>query len=171
MSDSSYISVTRHRSALSSSTLSGSAGFGPGGGGHSFVPSGRASNLDLVDDGWAKATLPPSTLDLSYLEHSLPLHISDAEAGAPARGDLGDSGGRGSGEGGGAGGYGGVRPSAGGGDVGATAVQAGFNRFVNGGVHGSGEVREGGSGWGGVGERGKEDVERWGESGLEGMDA
>ena len=54
MSDSSYITLTRHRSLLSSSSLSTSSLSC----GHPFSPSGRSSNLDVVDDSWAKDKLP-----------------------------------------------------------------------------------------------------------------
>ncbi|GMH84313.1 hypothetical protein TrVE_jg5927 [Triparma verrucosa] len=59
MSDSSYITLTRHRSVLSSSSLSTSSLSH----GHPFSPSGRSSNLDVVDDDWARDRLPDMELE------------------------------------------------------------------------------------------------------------
>ncbi|GMI50470.1 hypothetical protein TeGR_g1371 [Tetraparma gracilis] len=149
MSDSSYTSVSRHRSALSSSTLCGSAGFGPSGGGHAFCPPGRGSNLDLIDDAWCKATLQHSAID-AHVEHLLPPSLTEG-ADISRAGGLPDQSSRG----------GAASSSIERGDVGPQDVPRGFNRFAHGGVYATGEMQGGGSGWGGLGPRGTEDVERW----------
>jgi len=162
MSDSAYITLSRHRSDLSSSLLSSSAGFGPSGGGHNFVPPGRPSALDLIDDAWVAATLPPSTLDVTAHEHALPAHLTEADSAMPSpRSHSMPTKSNPSTAGAGSGGIG---------DVGSADCQQGFNRYVNGGFFGTGEVHTGGAQWGGQGPRYTEELERWGETGLDGLD-
>jgi hypothetical protein len=165
MSDSSFIAVSRHRSALSSSLLSGSSGFGKSGGGHSFVPPGRSTNLDLIDDAWCQSTLPASTIDLTHLEYALPSHLTEADNSMPSsRSSAGDTSQGKSAQ------QSLSTSSAGIGDAGFADSLQGYNRFVNGGFFGIGEVYRGGSKWGGQGPRGTEEIERWAETGMEGFD-
>ena len=64
MSDSSFASVSSHRSCLASSSLSSSSLSC----GHPFVPPGRSNVLDVVDDEWASQKLNNDELDLRGAE-------------------------------------------------------------------------------------------------------